>query len=51
MFICLQHYGQMVQNELERADKQYEVQKIQMQQWYDHWQSQLNTLTDQEMVW
>ncbi|XP_051522130.1 coiled-coil domain-containing protein 180 [Myxocyprinus asiaticus] len=39
-----EHYGQRVQEELERADRECKAQEKQLQQWHDHWQNQLKTL-------
>ncbi|XP_050966695.1 coiled-coil domain-containing protein 180 isoform X2 [Labeo rohita] len=39
-----EHYGQRVQEELFKAQRECDAQERQLQQWYDHWQSQLKTL-------
>ncbi|XP_026067899.1 coiled-coil domain-containing protein 180 [Carassius auratus] len=39
-----EHYGQRVQEELFKAQRECDAQERQLQQWHDHWQSQLKTL-------
>ncbi|KAK2911716.1 hypothetical protein Q8A67_003849 [Cirrhinus molitorella] len=39
-----EHYGQRVQEELFKAQRECDTQERQLQQWDDHWQSQLKTL-------
>lgn len=44
-----QHYGQRVQEELIKAQQECDAQERQLQQWHDHWQSQLKTLNASEI--
>ncbi|XP_016356513.1 coiled-coil domain-containing protein 180 [Sinocyclocheilus anshuiensis] len=39
-----EHYGQRVQEELFKAQRECDAQERQLQLWNDHWQSQLKTL-------
>ncbi|XP_042580588.1 coiled-coil domain-containing protein 180 [Cyprinus carpio] len=39
-----ENYGQRVQEELFKAQRECDAQERQQQQWHDHWQSQLKTL-------
>ncbi|XP_051748617.1 coiled-coil domain-containing protein 180 isoform X5 [Ctenopharyngodon idella] len=37
-------YGQRVQEELDKSQRECDAQERQLKQWHDHWQSQLKTL-------
>ncbi|XP_043096059.1 LOW QUALITY PROTEIN: coiled-coil domain-containing protein 180 [Puntigrus tetrazona] len=39
-----ENYGQRVQEELFKAQREHDAQERELQEWHDHWQSQLKTL-------